>query len=65
MQRFVYGQNGFELFEEVPSDNMGDAETLVDFLDFANTCYPSDHTIAIVWNHGGGTVGGVAYDEIK
>ncbi len=62
-QRFVYDKDGLRLVEEAEASNMGDAETLADFLAFAKTHYPADRTIVNLWNHGGGTVGGIAYDE--
>ena len=64
MQTYLYNQDGLELVDETPLYNMGDEKTLAYFLDFANTYYPADHTAVIIWNHGGGSVGGVAYDEI-
>ena len=34
--------------------NMGDPETLSDFITWAATEYPADHYALILWNHGGG-----------
>ena len=42
---------------------MGDPDTLADFLAFCSENYPADHTMVIFWNHGGGSVAGVAFDE--
>ncbi len=64
MQRFVYSSDGLELVYEGEIENMGEAETLADFLTFASTNYPAEHTMVNMWNHGGGSVGGVAYDEL-
>lgn len=64
LQRWVYSSEGLELVDEQPSANMGDAETLADFLTFAKENYPADKTAVIFWNHGGGSVSGVAFDEI-
>ncbi len=64
MQRFVYSSDGLELVDEGPMENMGDADTLADFLEFASTNYPAEHTMVNLWNHGGGSVGGIAYDEV-
>ncbi len=63
MQRFVYDSDGLELVDEGPMENMGEADTLADFLEFASTNYPAEHVIVNLWNHGGGSVGGIAYDE--
>lgn len=34
--------------------DMGDYKQLVDFVDWANTTYPAQHTFVVVWNHGSG-----------
>lgn len=62
-QRFEY--DGEELYEieVLPKQNMGDAETLSSFLAFCTTNYPADRQAVIIWNHGGGSVAGVACDE--
>ncbi|MCC8027909.1 MAG: clostripain-related cysteine peptidase [Clostridium sp.] len=62
-QRFVYDPEGLRLVQENAPQNMGEAQTLADFLSFCTENYPADHTALILWNHGGGTIGGVAYDE--
>lgn len=64
LQRYVYDQNGLTLIEEQPSANMGDAQTLKDFLAFAKEKYPAKHTAVTLWNHGGGSVAGAAFDEL-
>lgn len=62
-QRFVYDDEGLRLVEENPVANMGDAATLESFLRFCTAQYPADHAALVFWNHGGGSVGGIAYDE--
>ena len=42
---------------------MGSADTLADFLKFCSSHYPAAHKMVIFWNHGGGSVGGAAFDE--
>ncbi|MCE7741720.1 MAG: hypothetical protein GOP50_04620, partial [Candidatus Heimdallarchaeota archaeon] len=42
--------------------NMGEAQTLDDFIDWGLTNYPSDKTALILWDHGGG-LDGVCWDE--
>ncbi len=63
-QRFVYDSNGLELIEEMPLQNMGEAQTLADFLTFANENYPADNVLLNFWNHGGGSVTGICFDEV-
>ena len=63
IQRWLYNSEDLYLMEELDNANMGDAETLYDFLDYANTNYPADNVAVIFWNHGGGSVSGVSFDE--
>ena len=64
LQRWVCNQDGMSLVEEVDSASMGDAQTLYEFLEFANTNYPADKVAVTFWNHGGGSVSGAAFDEL-
>jgi len=61
--RFLYSGDRLQLIEKKPSANMGRSETLADFLRFCRTNYPADHEAVILWDHGGGSVGGVICDE--
>ena len=63
LERYVYNSEGLELVDRQPLANMGKAETLADFLSFCKNNYPADKTMVIFWNHGGGSVSGVAFDE--
>lgn len=64
LTRCVYDADGFAVVEEAPVANMADAGTLADFLDFCNENYPADNRAVVFWNHGGGSVAGVAFDEL-
>ncbi len=64
MQRYVYDHTGLNLIEDVDSASMGDPNTLVEFLSFAEENYPADRTMVNFWNHGGGSVTGAAFDEL-
>ena len=64
IQRWLFSSEGLQLLEEQSTTNMGDAQTLYDFLSFANTNYPADKVAVTFWNHGGGSVSGAAFDEI-
>ncbi len=64
IQRWLYNSEGLQLVDEQESANMGDAQTLYDFLYFANENYPADKVAVTFWNHGGGSVSGAAFDEI-
>ena len=62
-ERYLYSSEGLELVDQQPMANMGEADTLADFLSFCDTNFPADRTMAIIWNHGGGSVSGAAFDE--
>lgn len=64
LQRWLYNSDGLQLLEEQESANMGDAQTLYEFLEFAYSNYPADKMAVTFWNHGGGSVSGAAFDEI-
>lgn len=63
LQRYVYSNEGLMLVEEKSPENMGDPQTLINFLNFANENYPANRTMVTFWNHGGGSVSGAAFDE--
>lgn len=55
--------NDFELLSEMPARNMGDPDTLASFLRFLRENFPADKRAFFMWNHGGGSAGGISYDE--
>lgn len=52
------------LLEEEEKKNMGDADTLSDFINYCYESYPADMYGLICWNHGGGSFNGYGYDEL-
>ncbi len=64
LQRWLYNSEGLQLLEEQDAANMGDAQTLYEFLEFANTNFPAERIAVTFWNHGGGSVSGAAFDEL-
>ena len=64
LQRWLYNSEGLQIIEEQDTANMGDAQTLYEFLAFANENYPADKVAVTFWNHGGGSVSGAAFDEL-
>lgn len=59
----LYGE-GMEQLEGLGRQNMGDAQTLADFIASGFERYPADRYGLILWDHGGGASGGVCYDEL-
>ena len=64
IQRFEYSNKGLKKVDTRPKANMGDANTLAEFLDYTKNNYPADKKMMIIWNHGGGSVAGAAFDEM-
>ena len=61
--RYVYHGGKLEHVDKLPQASMGDWKTLASFLDFCKKNYPADHQVFVFWDHGGGSIGGVANDE--
>lgn len=64
LQRYLYDSEGLTLLENLDIANMGKPDTLSDFLSFCKENYPADKTMLLFWDHGGGSVSGVAFDEV-
>lgn len=64
LQRYkIESIGGPTLLEEHETKNMGDPETLYDFLDWGVENYPAEHMGVIFWNHGSGVSNGVCVDK--
>ena len=64
LTRFVYDKNGLKKVGTLEQANMGAEETFADFLKYCHDYHPAENSMVVLWNHGGGVLGGVAYDEI-
>lgn len=64
LTRFLYDKNGLKKLSTQEVSNMGDANTFSEFLMYCSQYHPAEKTMVILWNHGGGVLGGVSYDEI-
>lgn len=49
--------------EDVSQMNMGESDSLRFFLDYCHSASQTDRYGLIIWNHGGGPVNGVCWDE--
>ncbi len=63
LTRFVITSDGMQEVERLESASMGNKDTLADFLLFCAEGYPAAYTGLIFWDHGGGSVNGVCFDE--
>ena len=56
-QRFLYKGGEFSEIENLPLVPSSVPDTLADFLRYCKEEYPADHTMLVLWNHGGGPFG--------
>lgn len=63
IQRYAIDDGALKLLESLPNDSMGKASTLADFLCYGIENYPAEKYAAILWDHGGGSISGIAFDE--
>lgn len=61
--RYVYRNGRLEQVAQLPQASMGDEKTLASFLSFCKQNYRADHQVFVFWDHGGGSIGGLANDE--
>ncbi len=64
IQRWKVVNENIELMDSQPLANMGEAETLGSFLKWGVETYPADKYMCLMWDHGGGSVAGIAVDEL-
>jgi len=63
LQRFLVEDENIELVDEQRRTGMGRQETFADFLQWGVDNYASEHMGVILWNHGGGSITGICFDE--
>ena len=61
--RFLFDEHGLQKLSTTKDVNMGSGEALADFLRFGKDNFQADHRIFVFWDHGGGSIGGICYDE--
>lgn len=64
IQRYVNIEGDLELVDEIPNASMGSADTLADFVSWGVENYPAENMGLVFWNHGGGSISGVCFDEL-
>ena len=64
INRLVYRGNTLSVAETQPLASMGDPYTLADFLNYCNLNYPAEHQALIIYDHGGGSLMGMANDNL-
>ena len=63
-KRFQITETGMtQIGDDLGQRNMGAEDTLRDFLAWGLSYAPADRVFLFIWNHGGGPLEGVCYDE--
>ena len=62
-ERYLLRSGAMIRQESMPMANMGEAQTLGEFIAWGQKNYPAEKYMIILWDHGGGSVGGVCFDE--
>ena len=60
---FLIKDGKLEQLKTSSASNMGNPDTLSEFLNYGYTNYPAETYGVILWNHGGGAFFGYGYDE--
>ncbi len=64
-ERWVVQNGNVEKVDSVELANMGNAESLTDFLNWGISNYPASKMGLVFWDHGGGSISGVCVDELN
>ncbi len=62
-QRYEIKNGELVLLDTLSQLNMGQSETLADFLKWGQEKYRTKNNMLILWDHGGGSAKGVCFDE--
>lgn len=65
LRRYVIQDGSIMEVERKQRASMGLADTLADFLQWGLRSYPAEHIGLILWDHGGGSISGVCFDEVN
>lgn len=65
IQRYKVENNGLELLEDIGKGQFLSSSNLSDFIKNSMEEYPADRYGLILWNHGGGTIGGYGVDDSR
>ncbi|HOO32636.1 MAG TPA: clostripain-related cysteine peptidase [Thermotogota bacterium] len=63
-QRWEVDGDDLKLVKNLGTLNMGDSQTLFDFIDWTADRYQAENYILLFWDHGAGTIGGFGDDEL-
>ncbi len=64
-ERWVVQNNDVQLADSVELGNMGDPDTLYEFLSWGVENFPAEKMGVVFWNHGSGSINGACFDELN
>ncbi|MDO5573093.1 MAG: clostripain-related cysteine peptidase [bacterium] len=64
-ERWLITSDGIDFIENAGNASMTEVQNLTDFISFSRDTFPADRYTLILWDHGGGTMGGFGWDEVK
>jgi hypothetical protein len=62
-KRLLVNNGSFTLLQELGPTDSGDETVFSDFIHWGVTNYPAQHTMLILWDHGGSWAGGFGVDD--
>ncbi len=65
VKRYLIRNNQMIFLEDLGAISMSNPNTLQNFIQFGVQNYPAERYDLILWNHGGGTIGGYGFDETQ
>ncbi len=63
-QRFLIENGSIQKLQDLEKRCMGVSATLTDFLVYCVKNYPAERMGVVLWDHGGGSISGVCFDEL-
>lgn len=63
--RYVVSNGDIKDGGAVSAASMGEPKTLAEFINWGVTNYPAEHMGLVLWDHGGGSITGVCFDEVR
>lgn len=61
--RFMLDADGITNIQSMNIRNMGNPDTLADFINYGTQSYPAEHYGLVLWNHGAGQIAGFGSDS--
>ncbi|MGN0688354.1 MAG: clostripain-related cysteine peptidase [Oscillospiraceae bacterium] len=65
LYRYMISDGEINLVDEQRAASMGSGDTLAEFLKWGVANYPAAKMGLVFWNHGGGNIAGVCFDELN